>query len=46
MAAYVMTYDNLVADVIKYSERDDTGFVDQIPMLIGLAEQAWALCGW
>lgn len=42
MAAYVMTYDNLVADVIKYSERDDTGFVDQIPMLIGLAEQAIA----
>jgi hypothetical protein len=42
MAAYVMTYDNLVADIIKYSERDDTGFVDQIPMLIGLAEQAIA----
>jgi hypothetical protein len=42
MAAYVMTYDNLVADVIKYSERNDTGFVDQIPMLIGLAEQAIA----
>jgi len=42
MAAYVMTYDNLVADIIKYSERDDTGFVDQIPMLIGLAEQSIA----
>jgi len=42
MAAYVMTYDNLVADIIKYSERDDTGFIDQIPMLIGLAEQAIA----
>lgn len=42
MAAYVMTYDNLVEDIIKYSERDDTGFVDQIPMLIGLAEQAIA----
>ena len=37
-----MTYDNLVADIIKYSERDDTGFVDQIPMLIGLAEQSIA----
>jgi hypothetical protein len=42
MAAYVMTYDNLVADIIKYSERDDTGFIDQIPMLIGLAEQSIA----
>ena len=42
MAAYVMTYDNLVADIIKYTERDDTGFVDQIPMLIGLAEQSIA----
>jgi hypothetical protein len=42
MAAYSMTYDNLVADIIKYSERDDTGFVDQIPMLIGLAEQSIA----
>ena len=42
MAAYVMTYDNLVQDVIRYSERDDTGFVNQIPMLIGLAEQAIA----
>lgn len=42
MAAYVMTYDNLVADIIKYSERNDTGFVDQIPMLIGLAEQSIA----
>ena len=42
MAAYVMTYDNLVADIIKYSERDDTEFVDQIPMLIGLAEQSIA----
>lgn len=42
MAAYVMTYDNLVADIIKYSERNDASFVDQIPMLIGLAEQAIA----
>ena len=42
MPAYVMTYDNLVQDVIRYSERDDTGFVNQIPMLIGLAEQAIA----
>lgn len=37
-----MTYDNLVSDIIKYSERDDASFVNQIPMLIGLAEQAIA----
>lgn len=37
--AYEMTYNNLVSDVIKYSERSDTGFVDQIPMLIGIAEK-------
>lgn len=42
MAAYVMTYDNLVADIIRYTERDDTGFIAQIPMLIGLAEQSIA----
>lgn len=42
MPAYVMTYDNLVQDIIRYSERDDTGFVNQIPMLIGLAEQSIA----
>ena len=40
--AYVMTYDNLVSDVQKYMERNDTSFVDQIPSLIGLAEQALA----
>jgi hypothetical protein len=40
--AYVMTYDNLVSDVQKYMERDDAGFVDQIPSLIGLAESAIA----
>lgn len=40
--AYVMTYDNLVTDVQKYMERDDTGFVEQIPSLIGLAESAIA----
>ena len=39
MAAYVMTYDSLVQDVIRYSERDDTSFVDQIPRLIAMAEQ-------
>ena len=37
-----MTYDNLVADVITYMERDDPGFVAQIPSLIGLAEQSLA----
>ena len=40
--AYVQTYDNLVADVISYMERDDAGFVAQIPSLIGLAESAIA----
>jgi len=40
--AYVQTYDNLVADVISYMERDDVGFVTQIPSLIGLAESAIA----
>ena len=38
--AYIQTYDNLVADVQKYMERDDVGFVEQIPSLIGLAESA------
>ena len=40
--AYVQTYDNLVADVINYMERDDAQFVAQIPSLIGLAESAIA----
>ena len=40
--AYVMTYDNLVADVINYMERNDVQFVAQIPSLIGLAESAIA----
>ena len=40
--AYVMTYDNLVLDVQRYMERNDASFVDQIPALIGLAEQALA----
>ena len=37
-----MTYDSLVQDVIRYSERDDASFVDQIPRLIAMAEQAIA----
>ena len=37
-----MTYDNLVADVINYMERNDAQFVAQIPSLIGLAESAIA----
>lgn len=40
--AYIMTYDNLVADVINYMERNDAQFVAQIPNLIGLAESAIA----
>jgi len=40
--AYQMTYDNLITDVITYMERDDPGFVAQIPSLIGLAESAIA----
>lgn len=39
MPAYVMTYDSLVEDIIRYSERDDASFVDQIPRLIAMAEQ-------
>lgn len=39
MSAYVMTYDSLVQDVIRYSERDDESFVEQIPRLIAMAEQ-------
>ena len=42
MSAYIMTYDNLVADVQNYMERDDPQFVAQIPSLIGLAESAIA----
>lgn len=42
MAAEAMTYDSLVEDVIKYSERDDDNFVNQIPRLIMMAEQAIA----
>lgn len=37
-----MTYDNLVADVINYMERNDEQFVAQIPHLIGLAESSIA----
>lgn len=39
MSAQVMTYDSLVQDVIRYMERDDASFVEQIPRLIMLAEQ-------
>ncbi len=34
-----MTYDSLVADVITYSERNDAGFIAQIPRLIMMTEQ-------
>ena len=40
--AQTMTYDSLVSDIIKYSERTDTGFVEQIPRLIMLTEQGIA----
>lgn len=40
--AYAMTYNNLVADVINYMERNDAEFIAQIPSLIGLAESAIA----
>ena len=40
--AYQQTYNNLVQDVINYMERDDAGFIAQIPSLIGLAESAIA----
>ena len=42
MAAEAMTYDSLVQDVIRYSERTDENFVNQIPRLIMMAEQAIA----
>lgn len=39
MSAQAMTYDSLVLDVIRYMERDDESFVNQIPRLIMMAEQ-------
>ena len=42
MAAQNMTYDSLVQDVINYSERDDAGFLAQIPRLIMMTEQGIA----
>jgi len=41
-SAYQQTYNNLIADVITYMERDDADFIAQIPSLIGLAEAAIA----
>lgn len=37
-----MTYDSLVEDVIRYCERNDASFVEQIPRLIMLTEQSIA----
>jgi hypothetical protein len=37
-----MTYDSLVEDVIRYCERNDASFVEQIPRLIMLTEQGIA----
>lgn len=42
MSAQTMTYNSLVQDVITYSERNDAGFVAQIPRLIMMTEQAIA----
>lgn len=42
MSAQAMTYDSLVEDVIRYSERNDAGFVAQIPRLIMMTEQGIA----
>ena len=42
MSAPAMTYDSLVQDVIQYSERNDVGFVAQIPRLIMMTEQGIA----
>jgi len=42
MSAQTMTYDSLVEDVIRYCERNDASFVDQIPRLIMLTEQSIA----
>lgn len=42
MTAQSMTYDSLVQDVIRYSERDDVAFLAQIPRLIMMTEQGIA----
>jgi len=34
----VMTYDNLVADIINYSERSDDNFIATIPTIIAMTE--------
>lgn len=39
VAAVVMTYDSLVADIESYLERTDTATLDKIPTFIMLAEQ-------
>ena len=39
VAAVVMTYDSLVADIESYLERTDAATVDKIPTFIMLAEQ-------
>ena len=38
----IMTYDSLVANIIDYMERDDDGFIAQIPNLIALTESSIA----
>ena len=37
-----MTYNSLVANIQEYMERDDPGFIAQIPNLIALAESSIA----
>ena len=38
----VMTYDNLVANIINYTERDDDQFEATIPTIIALTEASIA----
>ena len=40
--SYVMTYNNLVADIESYLERTDQATLSKIPTFIGLAEQVIA----
>ena len=38
----IMNYNSLVANIIDYMERDDDGFIAQIPNLIALTESSIA----
>lgn len=41
--AYVLTYDSLVLAIQQYTERNDTDFVDNIPLFIMLGERRIAV---